>query len=316
MRAVRVASAGVRVVDRPRPAGGEPVRVAAVGICGSDLHLAAQGVPVTLGHEIAGYTAAGDPVAVHPMQSCRMCPACRGGLPQLCDRAGAVIAGVGLDGGMAEWVPAPPGSLLPLPDDLDAKDGCLVEPTAVSVHGLRRVGLQAGESVCIIGCGSIGLTAVAAAQHVGASVTVVARYRHQQDAAAAFGARVLTDATSASAGAFDLVVDAAGSTEALRGATELARSGGRVLTLATYWDPVVELDTTPLLRREVSIVPSRMYGALGPGSDFSAAAELLALRPEVATVLISHRFPLSEAVAAFALMADRSRPKLKVVLEP
>ena len=157
---------------------------------------------------------------------------------------------------------------------------------------------------------------MAAAQHVGASVTVVARYRHQQDAAAALGARVLTDATSASAGAFDLVVDAAGSTEALRGATELARSGGRVLTLATYWNPVVELDTTPLLRREVSIVPSRMYGALGPGSDFSAAAELLALRPEVATVLISHRFPLSEAAAAFALMADRSRPKLKVVLEP
>lgn len=292
------------------------MRVAAVGICGSDLHLAGQGVPVTLGHEIAGYAAGDGPVAVHPMRACRTCLACRRGLTQLCDQAGALIAGVGLDGGMAEWVTAPPESLLPLPDDLDVKDGCLVEPTAVSVHGLRRAGLQAGESVGIIGGGSIGLTAAAAAQHAGASVTVVARYRHQQDAAAALGARVLTDATSAGAGPFDLAVDAAGSTEALRCATQLARSGGRVLTLATYWDPVVELDTTPLVRREVSVVPSRMYGALGPGSDFSAAADLLAARPEVATVLISHRFPLSEAVAAFALMADRSRPKLKVVLEP
>jgi threonine dehydrogenase-like Zn-dependent dehydrogenase len=316
VRAVRVTDAGVQVVDRPRPTGGESVRVAAVGICGSDLHLAGQGVPVTLGHEIAGHTAEGDPVAVHPLQACGTCPACQRGLAQLCERAAEVIVGVGLDGGMADWVATPATTLLPLPEGLDVRNGCLVEPTAVSVHGCRRAGLQAGERVCIIGGGPIGLTAAVAAQHIGADVTVVARRRHQQDAADALGAQVSTGAASADAGTFDLVVDAAGTTEALRRGTQLSRSGGRVLVLATYWDPVVELDTAPLVRREVSIVPARMYDALGPGSDFSAAAELLAARPGIATVLISHRFPLSEAAAAFALIADRSRPNLKVVLEP
>jgi 2-desacetyl-2-hydroxyethyl bacteriochlorophyllide A dehydrogenase len=316
MRAVRVTDDGVQIVERPLPAVAEPVRVASVGICASDLHLAGMGVPVTLGHEVAGRAVSGVPVAVHPLRACGDCPACFGGHTQLCEQGGRVILGVGLDGGMADWVEAPAAALVALPPGLDVHDGCLVEPMAVSVHGIRRVDLRSGERVCVIGGGAIGLTAAAAANDAGAEVTVLARHSHQQNAAADLGVRVARDSDQCATSDFDVVVDAAGTADALGRSTQLCRSGGRVLALANYWEPVVALDTTPLVRREVSIVPSRMYGSPGPGSDFAEAARLLAARPDIARVLITHRFPLSDAAAAFALVADRSRPSLKVVLEP
>jgi 2-desacetyl-2-hydroxyethyl bacteriochlorophyllide A dehydrogenase len=314
VRAVRSVDGVPVTVDVPVPGGPwTAVSVASVGICGSDLHLVGLGSPAVLGHEFAGVTADGRLVAVEPLVPCGGCPACLRGDVQLCRRAGAGILGVGIDGGMAQTCRAPETSLVPLPDGLAVRDAGLVEPTAIAVHGLARASVQAGERICVIGGGTIGLTALVAGQAAGARVDVVARHAHQRSAAARLGAE---DVDPAGGGDYDLVVEAAGSPAALAEALTRTRPGGRVLVLGNYWDPLVEVDTTPLTRREVSIIPSRMYGRTAGVRDFETAAGLLAARPDVPPVLITHRFGLEQAAEAFRVAGDRRSGSIKVVIEP
>jgi threonine dehydrogenase-like Zn-dependent dehydrogenase len=115
-------------------------------------------------------------------------------------------------------------TLLPLPDGLAVSDACLVEPAAVAWHAVRRDGVASGERLLVLGGGSIGLLAAAAARYQGFSVDFFARYEHQSGAAALFGAGSV-------GGLYDVVIDAAG---ALPRCAEPARPGGRVVIVALY----------------------------------------------------------------------------------
>ena len=311
MRAVRVRDGAPRVVEvDPGAREGVRVRVRSAGICGSDLHLLASGapVPVTLGHEVAGELADGTPVAVEPLAPCGHCPGCRRGDYNLCDRGPAIILGVAGDGGMADEMWVPERALVPLPRGVRVEDACLVEPLAVALHGMRLVGLRGGERVAVVGGGTIGLCAVAAARDAGAEVGLEARHEHQREAGAALGAGEAT-------GGSDLVVDAAGTPDALARAVEFCRPGGTLLLLASYWSGL-ELPGFALCLKEVRVVPSSLYGRGPAGRDVDAAAALLARRPEIARRLITHRFPLDAAPEAFETARRRSAGAIKVVLEP
>ena len=191
MRAVRASERGVAVVNVAPPKGeGVRVRVAAAGICGSDLHLQERVRGVTLGHEIAGRTDDGTPVAVEPLSPCRRCAPCKSGAYNLCARGAAMIHGVALDGGMADALRVPAAALVPLPRGVRLRDACLIEPLAVAVHALRRARLRAGERVLVVGGGAIGLCALAAARATGAEVTLLARHESQREAATRLGAQV------------------------------------------------------------------------------------------------------------------------------
>jgi threonine dehydrogenase-like Zn-dependent dehydrogenase len=314
MRAVRCGSGRVRVVDVPEPTGdGVRVRVRSAGICGSDLHLVGGGFPVagTLGHEFAGELADGTAVAVEPLEPCGSCPPCTAGDYHLCRVGPAMLLGVGRDGGMAEEVLVPQRALVPLPRGLALRDASLVEPLAVALHGLRKAGLRGGTRVAVVGAGTIGLCATAIAVDAGADVTLVARHDHQREAGERLGARVGEPEPDS-----DLVVEAAGSPAALERAVTLCRPGGSVVLVATYWDGKLELPAFATCLREITIVPSSLYGRTGAERDVDLAATLLARRPEIAATLITHRFPLDAAVEAFACAAARSAGAIKVVLEP
>src|SRR5512145_1960522 len=173
MRAVRASGKTVEVVERPVPAGeGVRVRVRAAGICGSDLHMVAGRFlgDVVLGHEVAGVTDDGTPVAIEPLSPCGACAACVRGDYNLCERGPRMIHGVGCDGGMADELRVPARALVRLPAGVALGDASLVEPLAVVLHGLRRAGLRGGERVAVVGGGAIGLCAVAAARAAGAEV--------------------------------------------------------------------------------------------------------------------------------------------------
>ena len=311
MKAVRCAEGRVAVLDIPPPAGdGVRVRVASAGICGSDLHLVGGPFPITgtLGHEFAGTLPDGRPVAIEPLAICGHCEFCISGDYNLCRLGPGIVMGTSLDGGMAEEVLVPERSIVPLPAGLEVRNACLVEPTAVAIHGLRIAGLRGGMRVAVIGAGSIGLCAAAAASHAGAEVTVLARHDSQREAAARLGAVELS-------GEYELVIDAAGTAAALERAVELCRPGGTLLLVATYWEGL-ELPGFDLAMKEVRVLPASMYGRVGPVRDIDAAAALLAARPEIAEVLITHRFPLDAAAEAFATARDRASGAIKVVLEP
>jgi len=310
MQAVRAHDRGVEVVDVPRPTGdGVRVRVRAAGICGSDLHLIEMGFALghTLGHEMAGLTPDGTPVAIEPLLSCGQCANCMAGAYNLCD-LGAAILGIAHDGGMAEEIVVPEHRLVPLHPAVPVTNASLVEPLAVVVHGLRRAGLRGGERVAVVGGGSIGLCSVVAAHAAGAHVDLVARHDTQRAAGERLGAGEASDT-------YDLVIDAAGTKSALETALPLARPGARLLLVATYWGGL-ELPGFPLCLKEVDVIPASLYGREGASRDVDVAASILAQDPAIADAIITHRFPLDAAREAFATAADRKSGAIKVVLEP
>lgn len=312
MRAVRCQGHAARVVEVPAPEGqGVRVRVASAGICGSDLHLLAGAFPIaaTLGHEVAGWLPDGRPVAIEPLSPCGHCPPCAAGDYNLCARGPAMVMGTSLDGGMADEMLVPARSIVPLPAGVAAADACLVEPLAVAVHGLRLAGLRGGERVAIVGAGAIGLCAAAAAVASGAATSVVARHDAQREAARRIGA------SEPDGGSHDCVIDAAGTASSLERCVELCRPGGRLLLLATYWEGLA-LPGFALCLKEVRVLPASMYSTAGAVRDIEAAAAILGRRPELAAMLITHRFPLDAAPEAFATAGDRASGAIKVVLEP
>ncbi|MDG2305746.1 MAG: alcohol dehydrogenase catalytic domain-containing protein [Candidatus Binatia bacterium] len=311
MKAVRCSGDGVVVTDVPAPSGdGIDVQVRSSGICGSDIHLLGAGLTATLGHEFAGVLSDGTAVAVEPIAPCRECSYCRSGRYNHCVSGASMILGVGLDGGMAERVRVPESSLVPLPASVPVSDACLVEPLAIAVHGIRRVGLGGSPRVAVIGGGTIGLTGVAAARATGAHVDLAARHDAQKAAGARLGAGEV-DATEP----YDVVIDAAGTTSSLDEAVNLLRPCGKLLILATFWEGMT-MPGFGVCMKEIDVIPAAMYSRLGPSRDVDAAAALLASNPEIARSVITHRFPLEAASEAFRIAADRKAGAIKVVLEP
>ena len=314
MRAVRATGeggVGVVQVDLTVPDHAlDPVRVRvrSCGICGSDLHLAQWNIPVTLGHEFAGVLDDGTAVVVQPNVWCGACDRCRAGDTHLCRTGLSRLHGVSIDGGLADEVIVDRSCLVPLPDGIGPDIGALVEPLAVAGHALRRVPLESGARILVIGGGSIGLSLVAVARARDIDVDLSARYRHQHEAGERLGARRdLLDE-------YDVVVDAAGTQSSLDDAVTKVRPGGTIVVAATYWDPVSF--GSGLLGKEAHVVPASMYGHDHGTREFDTAAALLAAYPEIGDVLISHRFGLDDAAEAFRLSGDRASGAIKVVLAP
>jgi threonine dehydrogenase-like Zn-dependent dehydrogenase len=312
MRAVRTCGKTVEVVELPAPAGdGVRVRVTTAGICGSDLHMVETGFAGerVLGHEVAGVTDDGTPVAIEPLSPCGACRPCRRGDYNLCEQGPGIIHGIGRDGGMADELRVPARALVRLPVGVALADASLVEPVAVVVHALRRARLAGGERVAVVGGGAIGLCAVAAACAAGAEVALEARHDAQRAAGERLGARI------GAAGGYDVVVDAAGTESSLARAAELARPGGRIALAGTHWTPV-QFPGFAICLKEVDVLPASLYARSGAMRDVDAAAALLAGTPELPRAVITHRFPLDAAPEAFATAADRRSGAIKVVLEP
>ena len=312
MRAVRCHAGLVRVLDVPEPSGeGVRVRVRSAGICGSDLHLveSAFAPPGTLGHEIAGLLDDGTPVAIEPLAPCRTCDRCQEGAYNLCRQGPAIVIGVGRDGGMADEIRVPSEAIVKLSDAVKIESACLVEPLAVAVHGLRKAGVCTGDSVLVIGGGTIGLCALAAARFMGATVALEARYDAQREAGDRLGAGPATEE-------YDVVVESAGTDSALATAVAAARPGGTLILLASYWEGTAQVPGMALCMKEIRVLPSSMYAVTEGIRDIDLAARILAERSEIPDAIISHRFPLDAAADAFATARDRSAGAIKVVLEP
>jgi 2-desacetyl-2-hydroxyethyl bacteriochlorophyllide A dehydrogenase len=313
MKAVKNTETGITVVDVDEPGSTEAgdgviVHVKGSSICGSDLKMASFGpLEFVLGHEFSGFLDDGTAVAVDPGNQCGACAPCVGGLRHLC--LDNPILGISADGGLAERVLVRPDALVRLPSGLPVEYGCLVEPLAVSVHGLETAGIRGGERVAVVGAGSIGLTAAAAAVVAGADVAVEARHNAQREAAERLGA------SRAPTADYDVVFEAAGTQSALDRAVELVRPGGTVVFLSTLWDPV-SLPGIPAMMKEITIKWAFTYAQHGGGRDLDTAAALLARQPEIAETVITHRYPLTDAPAAFATAADRAHGAIKILLEP
>lgn len=302
------------------------------GICGTDLHMYSGAFgPVTgvqPGHEIAGTVdaagdgvsvASGSLVAVEPIGGCGVCPHCRAGHYNRCPKH--TLFGVQRPGGMAEFITVPESALHTLPASVPATVRALAEPAAVCARGLRLARLEPGDNVAILGCGSIGLLAIVAAQDAGASnVFATARHPHQAELARTLGAHVFTDAKALAkavgADALDVVIETVGGhASTLAEAVAIARRGGRIVMLGIF-DRAPSLPGFDFASKELTLRGSYCYGRGEVRSDFGVAVDLVTRHAHLLEPMVTHRFKLDQVGEAFATAADKGLASIKVQIEP
>jgi len=244
----------------PEPGPGEVViRVDRCGICGTDLSMTKGevfdfGVNTQFGHEYAGEIVAigkgveglriGQNLSVLPSGACGHCAGCAGGNHVLCSNAAGAMAG------FADFARVPVGCAVPLPDTLSMADGALIEPLAVSLYGVRQSSLKAGDSVLVLGGGTVALYAIYWARRLGAR-RIVAMSRSDRredlclamgaDAFIAYGENEIGEVIEALGGSPDVVYECVGAEGMLAKSVMHARLYGEVVSLGfcTHPDPVM-----------------------------------------------------------------------------
>ena len=329
MRAAVVVTPGTLSLETiPDPTPGPTdvvVKPAAVGICGTDLHIMdgefAPAFPIVPGHEFAGEIveigsavtgyAVGDQVAVDPSLYCGYCYYCKRARGNQCENWGAI--GVTVTGGAAELVAAPMANLFKLPSHLAAKDAALIEPLSCAVRGFDVLTRTLADNYLIYGSGTMGLMMMELAKRAGAaSVSMVDLNPERLETAKQLGcSAAVTNADELDAArGWDVVIDCTGVEAAIRDGLGRVGRGGTFLQfgVASY-DARVAIEPYDVYRREITIT-----GSMAVLHSFDRAGELLAagvLDPEI---FISHRFPLdsyAEALGQFRAGVGR-----KILIEP
>ena len=309
MKAVRGHEGQPRLVEIDEPPGqGETVSMRVAGICASDFHYLAMGSEWILGHELAGVRADGTAVSIEGMFGCGECEFCLDGRNNLCHQSTKMALGMMRDGGMVEQFRVPSNKLIDIPSGLDIANSSLVEPASVAWHAVRIGGTSPETRVAIVGGGSIGQLASAAAQAQGAGdVALEARYPHQHHIREQLGVAEPT-------GLFDVVIEAAGSASSIQRCVELAKPGATIVVVGVVPGPL-DVPFRSLLFKELKITASLSYCGHAGQREMRLAAEMLASRPDLPPALITHRFPLEDAVEAFRVAGDHKSGAIKVVVD-
>ena len=308
------------------------VKVQACGVCGTDVHIV-EGTsrstpPVVLGHEFTGVVedvgiavhgvASGQRVAVDPNISCGVCYYCRRGLVHLCANLQAL--GVDQDGGMAEFCFVPAQQIYPLPDGMQTEAAAFVEPVSCAVHGIDRANIQTGDTVVIVGGGTIGLIMLQLAKNAGASRTIVVEpLQQKRRIAAELGADVVlnpieSDTKSAvmdmtHVGA-DVVIECVGKPQTAQLTLELARRGGTIEFFGVC--PIgekIQVEPNQVYFKELTIV-----GSYVNPNTFARSIALLHAGKVCVDRFQIDKFPLDGVNEALAY--QREGKTLKSIIEP
>ncbi len=323
----------VEVAERALGPGEVRVGVAFCGVCGSDLHLrpsAALPAGSIMGHELSGHLleigpevegwSVGDRVCVFPFLPCGVCPMCVAGHKQVCIEAAITGLGMGTNqGGFAETIPVPASALHRLPDAVSDRDGALVEPLAVALHGATIGAAQPDDPVAIIGAGPIGvMTALALRARGCERIAVIERGadRARRISALGFPAVGLDEVHMGTIDALGGVLPAAvfecaGNPAAPQLAVELVAPKGRVVLLGVLEEPVA-ISQLVLMVKEAEIRSSFAYRR----EDFAEAIELIASGRIPTDDLVTGIEPLTRADEVFAALAELGTEHLKVLLRP
>ncbi|MEU4238740.1 zinc-dependent alcohol dehydrogenase family protein [Actinoplanes sp. NPDC026619] len=329
MKAAVVVTPGTIAVEEvpdPAPGPGEVVvKPAAVGICGTDLHIMdgefAPAYPIIPGHEFAGEIVAigpgvrdfrvGDQVAVDPSLYCGYCYYCKRARGNQCENWAAI--GVTVAGGAAEFVVAPMANLFALPPELAAGDAALIEPLSCAMRGFDVLPRHMASSYLIYGSGTMGLMMLELAKRAGAESVSVVDLNSERLATAS---RLGCSATVASADelvaprGFDVVIDCTGVEAAIKDGLSRVGRGGTFLQFGVAnYDARVAIEPYEIYRREITIT-----GSMAVLHTFDRAGQMLAAGVLDPSIFVSHRFPLTSYSSA--LEQFRAGVGRKIFIEP
>ena len=337
----------VETVPVPKIGPGELlIKVATCGICGTDLkkiHTGSHSAPRIFGHEMSGTIVeagegvsryvVGERVVVHHHVPCGECYYCRKQTPTQCPlykRVGVTAGFEPSGGGFAEyirvmnWIVDGRG-VVKIPDGVPFEQAAFVEPVNTVLKGVKLLNLAADDTVLVIGQGPIGLMHAALAARTGARVLTSDLYPERHAIAARFGLkypieagrenvveRVIAETDGRGA---DAVILAVGGNALIKTAMDAVRPGGRVMLFAQTQHGEVTIDPGAVCMDEKMLMGS-----------YSSSFEILDEVTDLVfggyrngfdlTQLISHRFPLEQAVEAIEVASHPKADSMKIMLEP
>ncbi|CAO3379423.1 Sorbitol dehydrogenase (EC 1.1.1.14) [Azospirillum argentinense] len=324
----------IHEVAEPTPGPGEVLlAIRHVALCGSDLSTfkglnPLVSLPRIPGHEIGGEIAAvgegvpadyavGRRAIVIPYTACGTCPSCRKGRVNAC-RSNRTL-GVQQNGGLAERIVLPYGKLI-LNDTLAPRHLALVEPLSVGFHAAARGRVEAADTVLVLGCGMIGMGAIAGSVHRGATVIAVDIGEAKTGLARRYGAAHTIDAAKEDVSArvleltngdgADVVIEAVGLPATFTQAIDLVSFAGRVVYIGYAKEPV-SYKTQFFNLKELDIMGSRN----ATSEDFQAVIRYLETLDHAPDDLISKVFPFEEADKALPYWAKERDTTVKVMIE-
>ena len=325
-------------VPTPEPGAGEIlVKVAACGVCHTDLHYIDHGVPtfkappMILGHEPSGIVAKvgadvknfkeGDKVLLPAVLTCGYCVNCRRGRENICDNM--IMFGNHVDGAYAEYVIAPAKDAIPMPDDVPLEEGSIIaDAISTPYHAVVIRGqVKAGDNVVVFGCGGVGINAVQVAAAVGASVIAVDIVPEKLEMARKLGAQAVVNASKEeridktikklTGGGADVSFEAIGNPKTIQDAFACIRKGGRTVVIG-YTHKNVELPASKIMFFEQEII-----GSLGCRPvDYPKIIEMARTGKIKLKELVTGRFPLERINDAFDLLRSNDPHALRSIVVP
>lgn len=292
----------------PAPGAGQVViKVLYGGICGSDLRVYKGSVayakyPGRAGHEALGVVTAvgantsfklGQRVVTFPNTFCGECAFCRAGKTNLCKSKQSF--GINSPGVFAGQITVDQRFLVAVPDGLSDKRAVLTEPFAVTVHALKKAGIQKGMSVAIVGCGTEGLLSTVYANYMGADITVIDVNPKKFPIAQKIGKVRTVGYAEVMDETFDVVIEAAGVKQSVEQAIQLVKPGGALVMVGITGDQV-DFPVIHVVRNEITIYGSIIYTK----ADFVETLELLADPSLPIEPIVSKIMPATEYQQAYA----------------
>ena len=335
LAAVLDAPHSIRIEQRPMPEPGPKevlVRVAAVGVCGSDVHYYEHGrigsfvvrAPLVLGHEAAGEIVAlgsdvrsrhvGERVTLEPGVPCGACRECRAGRYNLCADV-RFFATPPIDGAFARFVTIHEDFAFPLPASMSDEAGALIEPLSVGVWACRKANVQSGDHVLVTGAGPIGILAMQVALASGATAATITDINPRRlEVARRLGATTVLNAgetSLADAGVeADVLIECTGNQHALRDGIRSLRAAGRAVIVGMSPTEEVSIPMSVIQNREIWLTGTFRYA-----NTYPAAIELAASGRVDLEGIITGYYGLEQAEAA--LQAGMRDPgSIKAMVRP
>lgn len=326
----------IEEVPTPSPGPGEVlVKVAACGVCHTDLHYIDHGTPtfkkppLILGHEVSGTIAGlgpdagefreGDRVLLPAVLTCGQCEMCRSGRENICYHM--IMPGNHVDGGYAEYVVAPAKDIFRLPEEIPLVEGAIIADAITTPYHavVNRARVAPGDWVVVLGCGGIGLNVVQMAAALGARVIAVDIADQKLVWAERLGAvvtlnpqqveRLDKEVRRITGGGADIAIEAIGKAATQEQAFACLRTGGR-LVMVGYSPEKMSLNAGRVMFREMEIV-----GSLGCRPvDYPRVIEMARQGRIKVAELVTHKFSLDEINQAFDVL--RAGEALRAVVVP
>ncbi len=322
-------------VEKPVPADTQVlIRVKRIGVCGSDIHAYYDkhpyiSCPIVQGHDFSGEIvetgegvkalAVGDRITVIPQLVCGVCHPCTHGSYHICNEL--KVIGCQADGAAREFIPVDQELVVKLPQDMSFDHGAMVEPVAVGVHAVRRLGDVSGMKILVLGAGPIGNLAAQVAKGLGAAavmITDVSAFRLEKardcgiDQVVNVAVELLESRIDSAFGIdrADAILECAGVQDTIEQAIGLARKGTDIIVVGVFAErPMVDLGLVQ--DKELRLIGTLMYKA----EDYRTAIELIQSGSVRLDPLITKHFPFQEYADAYKYIEEYGDRSQKVLID-